>query len=168
MDKMSVRQRTWEPRVAPWPAQAHNCHACVVVKRLAKVDWPYNILWGAQLFSISSINLCSFTSRGSSRLHVHEWHPRSSLISWAQLHIIANMQIALLSSLVLLFESRALGEAMSQTLGRPRRSFMVGFPAELSWLKGNEEVGRRDVGSGGDVWGWGGGLSSGGPSFWSF
>lgn len=24
---------------------------------------------------------------------------------------------------------------------------MVGFPAELSWLKGNEEVGRRDAGS---------------------
>lgn len=67
------------------------------------------------------------------------------------------MQIVLLSSLVLLLKSCALGEAMSQTLGRPKRSFMVGFPAELSWLKGNEEVGRRDVGSGGDVWGarWG-------------
>ena len=27
---------------------------------------------------------------------------------------------------------------------------MVGFPAELSWLKGNEEVGRRDMGCRGD------------------
>lgn len=46
---------------------------------------------------------------------------------------------------------------MSQTLGRRKKSFMVGFPAELSWLKGNEEVGRRDTGRGGTVWGlrWG-------------
>lgn len=35
---------------------------------------------------------------------------------------------------------------MSQTLGRRKKSFMVGFPAELSWLKGNEEVGRRVTG----------------------
>lgn len=41
---------------------------------------------------------------------------------------------------------------MSQTPGRRKKSFMVGFPAELSWLKGNEEVGRRDKGSRGDVW----------------
>lgn len=55
-------------------------------------------------------------------------------------------------------ESRALSKkAMSQTLGRRKKSFMVGFPAELSWLKRNEEVGRRVAGSGGDVWGlqWG-------------
>lgn len=42
---------------------------------------------------------------------------------------------------------------MSQTLGRRKKSFMVGFPAELSWLKGNEEVGRRDMGCRGDDWG---------------
>lgn len=45
---------------------------------------------------------------------------------------------------------------------------MVGFPAELSWLKGNEEVGRRDVESGGDVsglwWGCFKGAVEGGAS----
>lgn len=54
---------------------------------------------------------------------------------------------------------------MSQTLGRPKRSFMVGFPAELSWLKGNEEVGRRDVGVegmfGGEVGDFQGGYEAG-------
>lgn len=46
---------------------------------------------------------------------------------------------------------------MSQTPSRRKKSFMVGFPAELSWLKGNEEVGRRDMESGGDISGlwWG-------------
>lgn len=49
---------------------------------------------------------------------------------------------------------------MSQTLGRPKRSFMVGFPAELSWLKGNEEVGRRGR-LGGEVGDFQGGCEAG-------
>lgn len=48
---------------------------------------------------------------------------------------------------------------MPQTLGRREKSFMVGFPAELSWLKGNEEVGRRDTGSRGMFGGFGGGVT---------
>lgn len=53
---------------------------------------------------------------------------------------------------------------MPQTLGRREKSFMVGFPAELSWLKGNEEVGRRDTGSRGMFAG-GGHRGFGGVSF---
>lgn len=51
---------------------------------------------------------------------------------------------------------------MPQTLGRREKSFMVGFPAELSWLKGNEEVGRRDTESRGIFGGLGGGWGGGG------
>lgn len=58
---------------------------------------------------------------------------------------------------------------MPQTLGRREKSFMVGFPAELSWLKGNEEVGRRDTESRGIFGGlgWGGvtGAMKWGASF---
>lgn len=72
-----------------------------------------------------------------------------------------------------LVERFARREAMSQTLSRRKKSFMVGFPAELSWLKGNEEVGRRDTGSRGDVWGlwWGcfkGAMKRGGGGGLSF
>lgn len=103
--------------------------------------------------------------------HSHREGPgvfsRGPLISWAQRHIIK-----ICRSFFSLVESRALREAMPQTLGRREKSFMVGFPAELSWLKGNEEVGRRDTGSRG-VWGgvWGvhrGYESRGGLFFWSF
>lgn len=115
-----------------------------------------------RLASVASI--CAHSHHEGPGVFSCEWHPRGPLISWAQRHIIKICRS--FSSLV---ESCSLCEAMPQTLGRREKSFMVGFPAELSWLKGNEEVGRRDTGSKGDVWGGSQGLwKQGGLFFWSF
>lgn len=134
-----------------------------------------------RLASVASI--CAHSHHEGPQAFSYEWHPCSSLISWAQPHIIEICRLFFFLSFfffkrhVPLLKAVLSKWAMSQTLGCRKKSFMGGFPAELSWLKGNEEVGRRDTGSWGDVWGlrWGcfegaveGGGSGGGLPFWSF